>query len=804
MGWLDNLIKDAGNIGTKLSQQMAAQPTYIEKLKAANPEAYKQLEGLMAYTANEGNAGVPQDWQAQIFTQLQTSAPKKIETGKYVDVPEYATDAENSPYQTGRTVKQWVQSAPEGYTPTVVEIGGDTTQYATTGYTKDLGKINGLPVMAQYDLEGNLTGYAADPAYRNWLSGSTGVSGQWDASGMPQPAQHVSRGGGFFGGLMQDLGPIAPLALSFALPGVGAALGTALGTSAAVGTALAGAGLQAAQGGSLEDITKGAALGAIGGQIGSGVSGLTDSAIAGQVAGGTSAGLLSGKDLETSLTGAALNTGSQQLAQSILTPTVTPNLPELSGDYSVNADYGLSAPSTSGLGLKANLAPLDMSNPYSFDTTLAATGGLGLNFNKAISAGNVGAMGGAQGLLGVGTNGKTLSEIGSAFQNNLTNTFTGQPLGQELQNLVTGAEMYSTDPNDLTETPNKALSNLLGKLLMATVSNTSGTGATQNPYASLFGSLLGGAGALYQGNTNAEANKTLADQLRQAGQTAQQQAQFKPIGITTRFGTSAFQVDPTTGQLTSASYTTSPELQAAQERLMGLGAGYLAKTPEQVAADYMARQQELLAPSRERQMAQLQNQLFQTGRGGLSVGATGTRPSGAAGLGATTPEMEAYYNALAQQDAALAAQAQQAGQQQVGFGAGLFGTAGELEKLAQQPLTLGTQLGGLSAQYGAGAGRLRLAGDVAAAEAMKPANQYNPLAQILSGVGTSPLVTSGLGSLFGNTELGKSLGNWLSGLGSTDPGLNTASIDYDYLRKIYANQNPYENVLGENETWAGE
>jgi len=248
--------------------------------------------------------------------------------------------------------------------------------------------------------------------------------------------------------------------------------------------------------------------------------------------------------------------------------------------------------------------------------------------------------------------------------------------------------------------------------------------------------------------------------------------------MTTRFGTSAFQVDPTTGQLTSAGYTTSPELQAAQERLMGLGAGYLAKTPEQVAADYMARQQELLAPSRERQMAQLQNQLFQTGRGGLSVGATGTRPSGAAGLGATTPEMEAYYNALAQQDAALAAQAQQAGQQQVGFGAGLFGTAGELEKLAQQPLTLGTQLGGLSAQYGAGAGRLRLAGDVAAAEAMKPANQYNPLAQILSGAGTSPLVTSGLGSLFGNTALGKSLRNYLSGLSADQ--LNSAATDWMY------------------------
>lgn len=575
---------------------------------------------------------------------------------------------------------------------------------------------------------------------------------------------------------------VAPLALAFALPSAGAALGSALGTSAAVGTALAGAGLQAAQGGSVEDIAKGAALGSIGGQIGSSVAGLTDSAALGQLAGGTSSGLLSGKDLETSLTGAALNTGSQQLASSLLTPTAIPTPQPLTDNYSVNADYGLSAPATSGLGLKATLAPLDMSNPYSFDTTLAATGGLGLNFNKAISAGNIGAMGGGQGLLGVGTDGKTLSEIGSAYQNNLTNTQTGQPLGQELQNLVTGAEAYSTDPNDLTGTPDKALSNLLGKLLMATVSNTSGTGTTasQNPFGSLFGSLLGGAGALYQGKSNTEADRALAEQLRQAGQTAQQQAQFKPVGITTRFGTSQFQIDPTTGQLTSAGYTTAPEISKAQESLMGLGAGYLAQTPEQVAADYMARQQNLLAPSRERQLAQLQNQLYQTGRGGLSVGATGARPSGAAGLMASSPEMEAYYNALAQQDAALAAQAQQAGQQQVGFGAGLFGQAGQLEQLAQQPLSLSTQLANLAATSGYRAGSLGLGANAAAARALQPANQYNPYAQILSGAGTSPLITSGLGSLFGNTALGKSLRSYLSGLNADQ--LNTAASDY-----IYAN-----------------
>jgi hypothetical protein len=80
--------------------------------------------------------------------------------------------------------------------------------------------------------------------------------------------------------------------------------------------------------------------------------------------------------------------------------------------------------------------------------------------------------------------------------------------------------------------------------------------------------------------------------------------------------------------------------------------------------------------------------------------------------------MAAYYNAIAQQDLNLAANAQQAGQQRAQFGASLFGTgagllgtqvqgeagayaplqtqlglAGQVETMAQQPYQLGLQLG---------------------------------------------------------------------------------------------------------------
>lgn len=286
--------------------------------------------------------------------------------------------------------------------------------------------------------------------------------------------------------------------------------------------------------------------------------------------------------------------------------------------------------------------------------------------------------------------------------------------------------------------------------------------------AQSYGNILQGGLSQYGGMVQSQASKdaiqAAQNEARRAGQQASAMAQFRPIGITTRFGSSQFQVDPTTGQLVSAGYTSTPELTQAQNRLMGLGAGYLAQTPEQVAADYMARQQELLAPSRERQLAQLQNQLYQTGRGGLSVGATGARPSGAGGLGATTPEMEAYYNALAQQDAALAAQAQQAGQQQVGFGAGLFGTAGQLEQLAQQPLSLSAQLAQQAAQSGANAGRLGLAGGLGAAEmGLRKELQYSPTASILGGL-TSPTST-----------LGQGIGGLLGGLFSNSPSWTTGA-----------------------------
>jgi hypothetical protein len=300
--------------------------------------------------------------------------------------------------------------------------------------------------------------------------------------------------------------------------------------------------------------------------------------------------------------------------------------------------------------------------------------------------------------------------------------------------------------------------------------------------------VIGGAmlaGGYLQGQAAGDAASTSAKAQLEAARIAAEEARFRPVGVTTRFGTSQFTTGPD-GRVSGAGYTVSPEIKAYQDRLMALsnqgltqaeaaqgmyqpltgaatslfnlGGQYLAQSPEAVAAQYMQKQQDLLAPSRERQYAQLQNQLFNTGRGGLAVGATGARPGGGAGLGASNPETEAYYNALAQQDAALAAQAQQAGQQQLAFGTGLFGQganllgqfqagqvgalnpfstyiggASTLESLGQQPLDIGAQLGGRAATAGANVGQSLLTGGLGAAQSMQQANSYSPWGTALMG-----------------------------------------------------------------------
>jgi hypothetical protein len=485
------------------------------------------------------------------------------------------------------------------------------------------------------------------------------------------------------------------------------------------------------KGASLEDVAKNYAISQVAGQVGSAVGAETGSNLAGNVAGGTTGGLLSGATPEQALTGGLTSGAISQVTPSTL----------------------LSSGGTSGQGTTgANNMAVDDYTYYgggdAFDTTS------GLFSPTTIPAQDI-------------TGGEGFYDTGSAP--------------------YTQAQIDALIP--LTYGGNNALSSL-DAVTQAAIKKALAAGGSAAQGAMNFlsqkGVVQGGLGTaanLMQLQADREAAQQAQARIGQATQQAVAGSQFRPVGTTTRFGTSNFQVDPATGQLVSAGYTAAPEITSAQNRLLGLGASYLAQSPEEVAQQYMTRQYDLLDPSRQRQLAAIRNQQFQTGRGGLSVGSTGLRPSGAQGLMGANPELEAYYNALAQQDAQLAAQAQQAGQQQVTFGTGLFGEAGKLENMAQQPFALSQGLAQQSSAAGARAGQLGIQGNVYGnAIGLSSANTTNPFATVLGGLSSpTSLLAQGLGSYFGSTA--PTTG------GITSQGMMSPTIDPygNYVPLGYAN-----------------
>jgi hypothetical protein len=328
--------------------------------------------------------------------------------------------------------------------------------------------------------------------------------------------------------------------------------------------------------------------------------------------------------------------------------------------------------------------------------------------------------------------------------------------------------------NALTGTSsNPQLDNMIKSMLAAggTAAATAKNFLAQNP--NILSGGLQTAGGLMQTQASRDAALKAQQDLLAATGSATTGSQFRPVGVTTRFGSSNFQIDPATGQLVSAGYTASPEITSAQNKLLGLGASYLAQTPQDVAQKYIQDQLALLAPSREQQSAQLINQLQNTGRTGLSVAQGG-------GLLAANPEMSALANARALQDLQLAANATSAGQQNVLFGTGLFGQAGNLENMAQQPFTLGTGLGTSISGAGANAGRLGLTGASLAAD-------YGTSKAATTSPGA--YITSGLGSP--TSLLGAGLANWLTSSAPVD-ALNTSA----YGSGLTGYQNAQNDIYG--------
>jgi hypothetical protein len=608
---------------------------------------------------------------------------------------------------------------------------------------------------------------------QDWITaadGRQGGLGQYAYYKYQGPLADAARGG------LQAIGPLAPILLEYAAPGMG--LGFAYSAGNAAGKLATG------QPGAAESLATSVVLSQLG--VGSGVAEATGSTVAGQVAQSTATGLLTGKTPEQALTGAV---------QGVAIDSLMPNQ-----GATVKTEQEVLAGQQD---LQNQLAPFEVdTTASSFDTKDIINDGSGFTpptpTPQTPITGNTGG--------NMATYDEEMNAPATELEDTTPFNYTPeeQQLIYQLAQEAGGTQNISDAYAALTQAAQQTATQSglkVGDVLKFFQSNP-------NVTKGLVTAGISTAGGLLRNQANVEAARISAQAMRDAAATAAEAQKFRPVGVTTRFGASQFGFDPTTGQLTSAGYQLTPELKAMQDRIMALsgqglteaeqaggryaplttgaqglfslGQQYLAKSPEQAAADYMAKQQNLLAPSREREFAQLQNRLFQTGRGGLSVGGTGMRPGGGEGLRAASPEMEAYYNALAQQDAQLAAQAQTEGQRQVQFGAGLLGTGSNLlgsyregltgayspfstgigvgsalESLGQAPLDIGAQLGGRSAQAGANVGRTLFEGGIAGARTTQAASGVSPFGTALTRFADSPEAQQALLGMFtGGTEYG--------------------------------------------------
>jgi hypothetical protein len=335
----------------------------------------------------------------------------------------------------------------------------------------------------------------------------------------------------------------------------------------------------------------------------------------------------------------------------------------------------------------------------------------------------------------------------------------------------------------------------------------------------VISAAIGASGARSAAKQQAAATRYAADAQERAAQLAAEEARFRPVGISTRFGQSQFQYGPE-GRLSGASYTTSPEIQALQDRLstlygdslglaeqavapaqtlFGLGQQYLAQSPEQARNQYLQEQYAMLDPIRQREEARLGASVFGRGRAGLNIGDVGQ------------PELAALANARRTQDLQLAAGAEQAARDRIAYGTGLFGEAANLgttalspfqtqfglsqllETAGQQPLDIGAQLGGRSATAGAQAGQSLLQGGLAAAQTRLGGQQQQIASRQLAGQNLMDQFFKSLNFGGKQAPAPQSFGTSADPMGNISQGI---SYYGDYSNDAFPSYAGFENMSG--------
>lgn len=225
--------------------------------------------------------------------------------------------------------------------------------------------------------------------------------------------------------------------------------------------------------------------------------------------------------------------------------------------------------------------------------------------------------------------------------------------------------------------------------------------------------ISGGLGLL--GSSQARnAASSAADAQLEAARIAADAAAFKPYSVTTGLGTGFFNPEDQT-----AGYTLDPALEAWRDQMMTMGAQALPQSMDTSAnaQQYYNEMQSMMAPARQAENLQMQQDLFGSGRLGMRMAGEGA----GAGSGMVQPDVFGLNQSRTMADQALAQQARSQAMteldQAINRGTGLFQTGIGIEQLGLTPLELGGTFGGYGSQAGATQANALLQGGQNAAQA---------------------------------------------------------------------------------------
>jgi hypothetical protein len=238
------------------------------------------------------------------------------------------------------------------------------------------------------------------------------------------------------------------------------------------------------------------------------------------------------------------------------------------------------------------------------------------------------------------------------------------------------------------------------------------------------------------------------DSMREAGDKAFKEGQYKPYGITSGSGTASFK----DGQ---ASFAMDPRYQAQQNQMFGLGTSALDRAGgsyDDLANDMYNRQRNIGAGAREGEAQRLGESMFGSGTSGLRVSGEALGAGGGAGM--LSPDGYGFAQAFAQQDAMdrnnAFAQAQQQRAADIAVGTGMFSQGQAMDDNALAMIGTGGQLG-----------------------AQQSAANNSAMGNYMSGYGKAADFTARRGQSMagGLTGLGSSLGSF-SGMGGNSSGFS--------------------------------